>query len=89
MAETADGADGYFYYFPDRRDGVIYGNSDGKGQLVADLWDMLLRYDGERNPAGWEWSLLRCSPDIRARPGVSNAFKKYYGCSPVNYGKKG
>jgi two-component system sensor histidine kinase YesM len=53
MAETTDGADGYFYYFPDRRDGVVYGNSDGKGQMVADLWDMLFRYDGEWNPAGW------------------------------------
>ena len=81
MAETADGADGYFYYFPDRRDGVVYGNSDGKGQLVADLWDMLLRYDGERNPAGWEWRLSRCRPAIRARPGVPMRLRNITGAA--------
>ena len=58
MAETSDVADGYYYYFPGRGDGVIYGNSDGEGRLARILWELCEGYNREKDPAGWhirEW----------------------------------
>lgn len=58
MAETVSGVDGYYYYFPKRQDGVVYGNSDGEQRLVKTLWKMLADYEKEKYPSGWhiyEW----------------------------------
>lgn len=53
MAAISDGGDGYFYYHTRRNDGLVYANTDSKGELYNHLHTFLQDYQKEQNPQGW------------------------------------
>lgn len=50
MASMSDGADGYFYYYKENDDSIVYGNSDGGGEMVAQIKKLVGEYTGEGYP---------------------------------------
>lgn len=59
MAEMTDGADGYFYYYRENEDSIIYGNADGGNEMVTQIKNLLSGYSAGTNPSGWhiyEWN---------------------------------
>lgn len=59
MAEMTDGADGYFYYYKENDDSIIYGNADGGNEMVTQIKNLISGYSAKAYPSGWhiyEWN---------------------------------
>lgn len=78
MASMSDGADGYFYYYKENDDSIVYGNADGGSRMVTQIKQLLAGYSEENNPSGWhmyEWEgmkyLLFFIPDMQVLYGCA------------------
>lgn len=53
MAGITNGGDGYFYYYMDKSDGIIYGAANGESGFTTQIRYFLENYSDENNPRGW------------------------------------
>ena len=59
MAEMTDGGDGYFYYYLDQKDGIVYGNAEREGRVdftSEDVSGKLFTGEKPQRMEIYEWS---------------------------------
>ncbi len=77
MAEMTDGADGYFFHYKDKNDSIVYGNADGKKEMVNQIFSLIQEHSVGNYPPGWhiyEWNNKKYLVFLISDPQV------FYGC---------
>lgn len=77
MAEMTDGADGYFFYYKDKKDSIVYGNADGKKEMVNQIFQLIQEESGTTTQKGWhiyEWNNKKYLVFLISDPQL------FYGC---------